>query len=151
MLPPDLHCAPICFSQPLSLLAAHKLSKWAFLIRFQRERKQQQKTEEACTYYIRAWVLEHLAEFLRISQKVCTYCDSLCAWQWALGMAAFIVGGGSGMDFIMPSLPTMNSHPSMNSALEMIMIQIPDLNTLVRRTCLGFEFSNKEICFATIS
>ncbi len=66
-------------------------------------------------------------------------------------MAAFIVGGGFGMDFRMPSLPFMNSHPSMNSALEMIPIQIPDLNTLVRRTCLCFEFGNKEICFATIS
>jgi len=65
-------------------------------------------------------------------------------------MAAFIVGGGFGMDFRMPSLPFMNSHPSMK-ALEMITIQIPDLNTLVRRTCLCFEFGNKEICFATIS
>ncbi len=55
------------------------------------------------------------------------------------------------MDFRMPSLPFMNSHPSMNSALEMITIQIPDLNTLVRRTYLCFEFGNKEICFATIS
>jgi hypothetical protein len=66
-------------------------------------------------------------------------------------MAAFKVGGGFGMDFRMPSLPLMNSHPSMNSALEMIAIQIPDLNTLVRRTCLCFEFGNKEIYFATIS
>jgi hypothetical protein len=57
-------------------------------------------------------------------------------------MAAFIVGGGFGMDFRMPSLPFMNSHPSMNSALEMIPIQIPDLNTLVRRTCLCFEFGS---------
>jgi hypothetical protein len=47
-------------------------------------------------------------------------------------MAAFIVGGGFGMDFRMPSLPFMNSRPSMNS-------------------CLCFEFGNKEICFATIS
>jgi hypothetical protein len=66
-------------------------------------------------------------------------------------MAAFIVGEGFGMDFRMPSLPFMDSRPSMNSALEMITIQIPDLNTLVRRTCLWFEFGNKEICFATIS
>ncbi len=66
-------------------------------------------------------------------------------------MAEFIVGGGFCMDFRMPSLPFMNSHPSMNSALEMITIQIPDLNSLVRRTCLCFEFDKKEICFATIS
>jgi hypothetical protein len=30
-------------------------------------------------------------------------------------MAAFIVGGGFGMDFRMPSLPFMNSHPSMKA------------------------------------
>jgi hypothetical protein len=30
-------------------------------------------------------------------------------------MAAFIVGGGFGMDFRMPSLLFMNSHPSMKA------------------------------------